>query len=292
MSKMDIQFFGDTWMAVNSPSNNVKSMFYYITMAGHFYCDADYFSDIGNFDSMVLSYTVSGKGVLKYQNKSYTLAKGQLFILDCMEPQYIASDPNDLWETRWFHFNGIASRNYVQHILSSNGPLFTLPQSSVIPDRIKDIHDMILKKDIKLDILGSRLIVDILTELLLSNDVWSVISVNGDEFEKLNLPMDIQNLINKIVSDYSKPIHLELLAKDANMSKYYISYRFKKYTGYSPYEYLLRCRLNHAKILLNSTSAAVAEISERVGFESVSHFIKIFKMNEGITPLQFRKKGQ
>jgi len=68
-----------------------------------------------------------------------------------------------------------------------------------------------------------------------------------------------------------------------------VIFLFKKYTGYGLYEYLINYRLSQAKSLLNTTYLPVGEIAQKVGFESTSQFIKIFKKNENTTPLQFRK---
>ena len=75
------------------------------------------------------------------------------------------------------------------------------------------------------------------------------------------------------------------------MSKYHLSRIFKKYTGFSPYEYLLNERLTQGKTLLQNTRLSVEEIAQRVGFNSASHFIRMFRKYEGLTPLQFRKRS-
>ena len=74
------------------------------------------------------------------------------------------------------------------------------------------------------------------------------------------------------------------------MSKYHLSRIFKKYTGFSPYEYLLNERLTQENPLQN-TRLSVEEIAQRVGFNSASHFIRMFRKYEGLTPLQFRKRS-
>ena len=70
---------------------------------------------------------------------------------------------------------------------------------------------------------------------------------------------------------------------------FYLTKLFKKYTSEGLYEYLINFRINKAKELLRTSQIPIYEISEKVGFESVSNFIKTFKQNEEITPLKFRK---
>ena len=70
------------------------------------------------------------------------------------------------------------------------------------------------------------------------------------------------------------PVHLNRLVKAA--------------TGMGCRAYIISCRLAEAKQMLISTDASVTEIAERCGFASASHFARLMKQEEGITPLAFR----
>ena len=67
---------------------------------------------------------------------------------------------------------------------------------------------------------------------------------------------------------------------------------FKKITGKTPKDYLLEKKITHAKKLLLTTSMSILEISLAVGFESMSHFIKVFKTKYTFTPLALRKNAE
>jgi AraC-like DNA-binding protein len=58
----------------------------------------------------------------------------------------------------------------------------------------------------------------------------------------------------------------------------------------TPGRWLTEKRLQHAKMLLNTSNLAVSEIAFNSGFENVSHFSRIFKEKHGCSPLQFKKK--
>lgn len=62
-----------------------------------------------------------------------------------------------------------------------------------------------------------------------------------------------------------------------------------KYFNITPNAYIIELRLNHAANLLRYSQMSVNEISEKVGYTSKSHFMKIFKEKYGHTPLQYRK---
>ncbi|WP_162257282.1 helix-turn-helix domain-containing protein [Paenibacillus sp. Soil724D2] len=65
---------------------------------------------------------------------------------------------------------------------------------------------------------------------------------------------------------------------------------FQQTLGSRPFEYINRFRIQKAKEFLQRLpDLEVKFISEKVGFESPSYFIKRFKKSEGITPNAFRK---
>ena len=74
-----------------------------------------------------------------------------------------------------------------------------------------------------------------------------------------------------------------------NSSKYHFCRQFKKHTGLTVMEYILKTRIILAKTELIKTNLSITEISERLGFSSVSYFCRAFKAESGLTPLQYRK---
>lgn len=64
---------------------------------------------------------------------------------------------------------------------------------------------------------------------------------------------------------------------------------FRVAVGCSPSEYLTELRLKQAALLLTTTSLSVSEVALEVGYMSLSHFAKAFRMRFGHTPREFRK---
>lgn len=264
----------------NTPSSVAKSMFYYIESAGHFFCDPTYFTDRINYDSFLLLYTIKGSGCLKYRNLNYLLKPNQIFLIDCMETQYYCTQQDDEWDLAYLHFNGSKSKKYFERIYGNNGPVYSLEKSSTIVENIVKIIELLKLKDKKVDIVGSCLITEILTELLLRS--------SNESLENNVMPNCVKTSINFIEENFFTPLDLDILSHDSFISKYHLSRLFKKHTGYSPYEYLIKYRLTQAKIFLKSSTLTINEISKRVGFESTSHFIKIFGQHEKTSPMKFR----
>ena len=84
-------------------------------------------------------------------------------------------------------------------------------------------------------------------------------------------------------------IPISELAKSCNISEVYFRKLFKKEMGVSPVEYRNRLRLERAKQYLEYGDISVQEISDELGYSTVSHFIKIFREEFGVPPLEYRK---
>ena len=83
---------------------------------------------------------------------------------------------------------------------------------------------------------------------------------------------------------------VDTLANEAGLSRSVFATRFKLRIGDSPQHYLQRCRLNKAVQLLQAPGVAIAEIANRVGYDSESSFSKWFKHFMGEAPGTYRRR--
>jgi two-component system response regulator YesN len=65
---------------------------------------------------------------------------------------------------------------------------------------------------------------------------------------------------------------------------------FKEYTGKTVVEYLRGIKLDYASDLLLNTRLTSLEIAGRLGYDSLSHFSRIFKLYTGLSPGKFRSE--
>lgn len=99
----------------------------------------------------------------------------------------------------------------------------------------------------------------------------------------------VKDVISYIHAHYQEKIEIAQLAQIAGYSKYYFVRYFSKHVGCSCTYYIQAIRLAKAKEMLRSASASISAISEQAGFDSVSYFIKVFRTQTGMTPLQYRR---
>ena len=80
------------------------------------------------------------------------------------------------------------------------------------------------------------------------------------------------------------------VAKAVNTSTFYFCKMFKKYTGLNFTNYLSRLRIEKAKNLLLNPNLRVSEIAYEVGFQSLTHFNRVFKKIIGQSPTEYRSQ--
>lgn len=93
-----------------------------------------------------------------------------------------------------------------------------------------------------------------------------------------------------IENNLDRPISIKKLADIACMSKASFYRYFNNEFGVSPVEYINQERIKKACTLLQNESLNVTEVCFRLGYSSLSHFIKLFKEHTGITPKQYQLK--
>jgi AraC-like DNA-binding protein len=85
---------------------------------------------------------------------------------------------------------------------------------------------------------------------------------------------------------------LQSLAREAGISRSVLAERFMQFVGHPPIEYLTSWRMQLAANQLRSSTESVAEIANRVGYESEAAFSRAFKKAVGAPPSEWRKSSQ
>ncbi|MBE9108690.1 helix-turn-helix transcriptional regulator [Nodosilinea sp. LEGE 07298] len=100
--------------------------------------------------------------------------------------------------------------------------------------------------------------------------------------------IQLQQAIDYIHTYLNRDLSLAELASVVNISPTYFASLFKQEMGISPHQYVIRQRVEQAKLMLSKTDLAIADIALQVGFSSQSHLTQQFKRLTGMTPKQVR----
>ncbi|MDD9266847.1 response regulator [Paenibacillus sp. GCM10023248] len=104
-----------------------------------------------------------------------------------------------------------------------------------------------------------------------------------------NYSPPVQQAVLYVEEHLQEPLGMSEVAAHIHLNPSYFSALFKEQTGFTFSEYVTRSRIQKAKELLLQTRLTIADISERVGYQTSKYFIKLFKDYEGFSPNQYRK---
>jgi len=100
----------------------------------------------------------------------------------------------------------------------------------------------------------------------------------------------VEKAIRYMEDHYGRDLSQQEVARHVNMNVTYFSLLFKEQMELSYIKYLTKIRMERAKELLME-GMSIQEISEQVGYYHARHFTEVFKKHIGVTPGQYRMKG-
>ncbi len=101
----------------------------------------------------------------------------------------------------------------------------------------------------------------------------------------------LHKIMNAVLEHPEAEHSLEQMAAMAGITPSHFCRVFKKATGISPHQYVMKARLDKAQQMLVQTDLTLAAVSEALGFASQSHFSRAFRGYAGISPSEYRNKG-
>ncbi len=107
----------------------------------------------------------------------------------------------------------------------------------------------------------------------------------------INLCDTQKPLLREVMEEnFMHNLSLEAYARIAQRSLASFKREFAEIFKLPPGKWLTEKRLQYAALLLNSTQKNISEIAVDSGFESASHFSRIFREKYGAAPLQYRRQ--
>lgn len=111
-----------------------------------------------------------------------------------------------------------------------------------------------------------------------------------DVRKNTSISKPIRNSCEYINSHLSESISIEYLAKRAGYTEYYFSHKFKKEMNCSVNDYIIARKIEQAKLMLQSSTQSISEISDSLSFGNRSYFYTCFRKITGMSPSEYRAK--
>lgn len=148
----------------------------------------------------------------------------------------------------------------------------------------------------RLEILGSRIQeifsendrnMEFLIDLTCQEMVYELLKIQGCyEIIRHHHHHPINKAIRLMNSSKGDTLTIQEIAEEVNMSPSNFSQQFKVIINQTPKDYLTALRLKKSKMYLQSLS--VTDTAFELGYDNISHFIRLFKKQFGITPKQYQ----
>lgn len=234
-----------------------------------------------DMNSYLILETQSGLGYFKYEGNEQKLLPGDIIFLDCRKHHHYRALGNTGWGYRLAHFNGTSMLDMYYRIFETKNFFFTASRNHTVHKLLNNLFEINIQENQNQELISNCILTQIVTELLLQCP-----SIQQE------IPEWIQNICNYLDCHHHEAISLDIVAKEFNLSKYYMCHAFKRYTGETIQQYITTQRMHSAEELLRNTKLSIAEIALLIGFMNASSFGKVFHKQMGITPGMYRKQWQ
>jgi AraC family transcriptional regulator len=104
------------------------------------------------------------------------------------------------------------------------------------------------------------------------------------------VPRQLESAIDYIHAHLNSNLSMAQIAGSVNSSPTHFASLFKRAKGISLHQYVIKQRVNRAKLLLETTDLPIANIASKVGFSSQSHLTYHCKRQTGMTPKQIANR--
>jgi len=232
----------------------------------------------------LLIVCIAGSGQVHiHGGDAIPIKAGDVAWLPALVPHCYASDPAAPWTIEWVHFEGTEVRAWRDMVFEQEtGPLCRLPVDRIGELALDRVHSILEQGYSLLNLIEAaaalRFSLGVLSRLRRQvGATWSAQSRVAASVEHLR-------------SSWMHLHRLEELAVQAGVSSSHYSTLFRKQTGFSPLDFILRQRVQHAASLLATTPDSITAIASAVGYEDAYYFSRCFRKIMGCSPRAYRKR--
>ena len=265
------------YLNLNPPKRAALS----VVSGGCEHCASDYEIHRATFPFYSIEYVVRGQGSLKLKQSRHPLQPGTVFSYGPGVRQDIAADPADPPVKYFLDFAGTKSKD----ILRQCG----LPPGTVSqvfpPNEIQNLFDELIRCGQR----GSPRSAELCRKLLESLALKISEARAPTEAAGSLAFATYQQCRQHIEKKFTQLKTLRQIAQECHVDAAYLCRLFQKFDHQTPYQYLMRLKMNLAAEWLQQPGALVKQVAERAGFGDQFHFSRAFKSVFGVAPDIFRR---
>jgi AraC-like DNA-binding protein len=254
-----------------------------IASGGFERCSPDYLINRSTFPYLSIEYVVGGRGVLELNHERWDIEPGLVYTYGPGVPHVIEADPENPPLKYFINFSGRGALALLKRCNLAPG---SMRQVATGTD-FRQLFDSFVLDGIQGGPLASDLCATLLEYMLLR---IAASLIPGEKKSTLGYATYLK-CRDHIEQHFVRLRSLQEIAKETHVDRAYLCHLFQRHDMQTPYQMLIRLKMNHAAGLLQDPQLSVKEVSASLGYLNAFHFSRIFKSTYGVSPKSFRCHG-
>lgn len=253
-----------------------RSKVFNIELVGLSICDPAYYVRRYNCRMYIFEYIYGGKGTVNVNGVSCAPVAGDVYILPQGSDHEYFTDKKEKWRKIWFTASGLLIEELLKaYSLTGVYWIQGIPVKQLFVDMFSMVKNQDPNQNTATALLLHKLVIEFAGHLNLHGNRASPDALAIKKYLDANL---------------TRPICLEAIAARIHKSPSQTIRVFKKEYSVTPYEYVIRERINSAKMLLgNHPFLTVKEVAFMLNFSDEHYFSNVFRRRVGISPIMFKQ---
>ncbi len=251
-----------------------------VVCGGLEHCTVDYAIHRAGFPFYSVEYVAHGSGELKLKGRAYSLQPGRVFSYGPGVAHDITGRPTEPLVKYFVDFAG----GQAPALLRSCGLAVGQVAQVFPPHVLSPLFDELIQSGLAIGRTNPALCAKLL-ECLALKIAGATAALEDTETLAFDTYLQCRRHIEE---HYLRMQTLEQVAGACHINKAYLCRLFRRYDHQSPYQYLLRLKMNQAAEHLQHSGMLVKQAAQRAGFDDPFHFSRVFRRVLGVSPSLFR----
>lgn len=249
-------------------------------ISGISYVEDSYKIDRPDSDRSIIEYVLQGSGTLVAPDgHKYILQKGDTYYLPKgTDHLYYTNNDQEQWAKIFINFGGNLFTNLIADF--GIGEQYVYPGLHIY-DEMSEIYNLVKSEGDDTEQKCCSLIFQIIYKM------YAVTTHQNSETLS-----DAAKLKAYIDKNFSSKLEMKDLSAVIFKSESQVIRLFKQKYGITPHQYMIKKKIEAAKILLKRTKLPIKVISYKLSFADEFYFSNAFKKAEGISPKEYRQREQ
>jgi len=234
-------------------------------------------------DHFLVHVVLEGRGTFRAGGTGTRLVRGDGFLIRPSEVTFYEADRDDPWTYVWVGFDGTRAAALLAMAGLSDSPVFRNDRPDALAGCLRDLREA----------GRGAACEEVATVGHLYRFLSILIEAHGASSPSPRALSEEYALraVRYIEGAYGRPVSIGAIAAHLGIDRTHLFRVFRRHLGRSPQEYLLEYRIRKACELLRGTTLGVGEVACSVGFDQPAHFSAAFRARRGMSPREFRAKG-